>query len=97
MSWDEDDRAKALAYEEWRARACPKCRTRPEDWAEDRFAYIVHEYPCPGCELLDQHGEQLERSGGKRDRKGIHTGLVPRRLAKRVEREMRAERKRSET
>ena len=66
--WLDDDQDKALAFVAERAKVCPDCATRPEEWAEDEYAYVADTYVCPGCEVLDMEREQL-REGARRGEK----------------------------
>ncbi len=54
-TWTDDDRDKAKAYLLSQREACPRCRTRDEDWLDEEghfhdpplFEPVVHS--CPGC------------------------------------------------
>lgn len=39
-------------------RTC-RCGTRPEEWENDRFAYVGQQRYCPGCEVLEQERENV--------------------------------------
>jgi hypothetical protein len=55
--WEEEDRAKAIAYIIYDAQVCSMCGTAPWEWDEkqggSRFAYEPVEEVCPGCERKD--------------------------------------------
>ena len=76
LRWTEDDQDKSVAYERYLATACGHCGTHLEDWEEDRFAFIGHQWRCPGCEVLAQERENVDD-----DEKGVQVGLVPRRVS----------------
>lgn len=78
LEWDPVDQDKALGYQRQQRSLCPGCRTREEEWAQDRFAYVGQMRECPGCEVLEQ-----EQQNVREDAKGhTHVYLVPRELAK---------------
>lgn len=81
LSWDDDDQAKALAWERERSKVCSICGSRLEEWDEscggDRHAYVSESVRCPGCELLDIHREHLDPE----ESKGVRITLVPRGMA----------------
>lgn len=74
--WTAEDRAKVIAYDEWKAGECPQCHTRSEWWDPDqgghRFAFIADTHRCPGCEIKEQEREQIPKEA-----KGIHVFLTP--------------------
>ena len=51
--WDDEDRAKLMAWWMCQAEMCPTCRTRYDDWnpkkGGDRHAYYAQSYVCEGC------------------------------------------------
>ncbi len=53
LAWDEDDQDKALAYMREKAKVCV-CGTRPEEWEENRLAYISHSSVCLGCRAIEE-------------------------------------------
>lgn len=55
---------------------CRQCATRPDDWAEDRFAMVADPVRCIGCETVELEREQVP--AGER---GIYIGLIPREVA----------------
>lgn len=77
--WSETDRAKALAYEAYRASVCANCGTRAAEWDEaqggDRYAYVTTTVRCVGCELITAEQEQVPDGA---DGYGVRIGLVPR-------------------
>jgi hypothetical protein len=69
--WSEEARAKALAYELYKAQICEMCGTAPWEWDESqggtRFAYEPVEEICPGCEKKDwlrDDGDKKRPAGG---------------------------------
>ncbi len=68
LLWDDEDRAKALAYERHRAQICEMCGTAPWEWDEkqggSRFAYEPVEEICPGCERKDWLRKDSDRKDG---------------------------------
>lgn len=77
LTWDKDDRDKALWWQIHRAQACPSCGTRPEEWDPDQggddFAYTFRIRSCRGCETLAGGRKQIP--DGKQD--VAHVTLVP--------------------
>ncbi len=78
LGWDSDDQDKALAWQSLQARACPSCRTRPEEWdpeaGGDRNAWEVEETYCPGCARM-----QLAQAGldpKDEENRGVHLRLT---------------------
>lgn len=61
LSWDRDDRDKALWWHIHQLQACPGCGTRSEDWADDPHAYEAQPVHCRGCEVKAQGDEEFER------------------------------------
>lgn len=53
LEWDDEDRAKALAWKIEQSLKCPSCGTAQWEWEEDKFAYDPVEEICPGCERKD--------------------------------------------
>lgn len=49
LSWDGEDRAKALAFELAKNERCTLCGTAGWEWEEDKFAYEAEEHFCRGC------------------------------------------------
>ncbi|MFI1830705.1 hypothetical protein ACH41E_30350 [Streptomyces sp. NPDC020412] len=78
--WTALDRAKAMAWAEWRRSVCPECHTRLEEWDRrrggDPHAYVTDTLRCPGCELIEQERDHVphDRSGY-----GVKIQLLPRR------------------
>lgn len=71
------DRDKALAWKRDQLAICPGCRTRKEEWAKDRDAFVGNIEQCPGCERLEQERDNAQDS----KLKGLHIGLVPKEFA----------------
>lgn len=78
--WTEDDQDKALAYERYTRAKCGNCNTSLEEWEEDQFAYVGHQWRCPGCEIIEQ-----ERGTVPEDQKGVQVGIIPREAAEALE------------
>lgn len=60
MSWDAEDRDKALSYLGYKASLCSKCGTDPDDWLDEE-GKLVEPQPfkpvstyCHGCAALDE-------------------------------------------
>ena len=49
LSWEPEDRAKALSFMIAKAEKCALCGTAPWEWEENRRAYTPVEHMCPGC------------------------------------------------
>lgn len=67
LSWQGEDRAKALAFVMERSLRCQVCGTAPWEWEEDRNAYTPVEHLCMGC---------YHREGTKRDAQGDTPGVT---------------------
>jgi hypothetical protein len=77
LSWDPDDREKAITWHVRQAEACPSCGTRPEEWEDNHNAYVAKEYRCRGCEITQQAQASLTEEHGR----GVH--IVLRKAVKR--------------
>jgi hypothetical protein len=55
---------------------CKQCGTKPDDWSQDRFAFVANPTRCLGCETIELEREQIPEK-----EKGIYIGLLPRELA----------------
>lgn len=49
LTWEPEDRAKALAFEIAKNERCTLCGTAPWEWEEDKFAYEAADHFCQGC------------------------------------------------
>lgn len=83
--WEQLDREYALAYRAVERGRCGGCGTFADEWDEDRFAYIAHDWICPGCENLDNERHNDPREGGTPGRK---TYLLPRQVSEAMEEEL---------
>lgn len=67
--WTQDDRDKALAWQEMDRLTCRGCGTRPEEWnpnkGGDRNAYVAEVQVCPGCEVRERGETDLNDPGRK--------------------------------
>ncbi|MEO3875524.1 hypothetical protein ABGB18_42655 [Nonomuraea sp. B12E4] len=76
LSWDQDDRDKALWHHIWRRQECPNCRTREEEWDESRggyrYAYVPEKARCRGCEVKEQAQETVTSEDGR----GVYITLI---------------------
>ncbi|HEX5568023.1 MAG TPA: hypothetical protein VFY14_14035 [Streptomyces sp.] len=78
-TWTERDRAKALAYREYKRTVCPQCGTRYDDWdhgeddQEDRYVAVLQK--CVGCEVIADKQKELDDSGESTH--GMKIALVP--------------------
>ena len=64
LAWDEDDRAKAVAYAIEDTLRCQLCGTAEWEWDEDRRAYAPVEKFCLGCYLKSQLEDDAGQSAG---------------------------------
>lgn len=69
LEWDDEDRAKALAYMGFETQFCSLCGTAPWEWDEEqggsRYAYEPVEEVCPGCEKKDWLRDSTEHRAGR--------------------------------
>jgi hypothetical protein len=69
LDWEEEDRAKALAWMTYEAQVCSMCGTAPWEWNPEeggsRFAYEPVEEICPGCERKDWLRDSTEHRAGR--------------------------------
>lgn len=76
LSWDADDREKAIAFHLRRAETCPDCGTRRDEWSPDagghRSAYVATTDRCPGCVAVENKKRDLEN----RDKVPAATAVV---------------------
>lgn len=76
LSWDRDDREKAIAFHLRRAETCASCGTRRDEWSPDagghRNAYIAATDRCPGCVQVENKRRELEN----RDKVPAATAIV---------------------
>lgn len=70
LEWDEEDRAKVLAWVYENSLRCPSCGTAEWEWEQNKFAYHPVERICRGCEL-----KELGRSDT--DHAGVYVTLEP--------------------
>ncbi len=75
--WDEEDRAKAIAFMIHEAQTCSRCGTQPWEWDEEeggsKFAYYPRERICRGCEVKDY----IQEDKSKSKKTGLYVELVP--------------------
>ena len=57
LSWDPEDKAKALAFSLEKSSRCEMCGTAEWEWEENRYAYEPVEHFCMGCYLKHMAGE----------------------------------------
>lgn len=85
LTWDRDDRDKALWWLIHQRQACSSCGTRPDAWDEanggDRNAYVAEPHFCRGCQVAARGDEWLERHR-KQVPRGTTMRLVPRSQAR---------------
>ena len=67
LSWPEDDRAKALAFEQWEAMRCRRCGMHPMLWPEDSTdpPYTVDAHRCQGCREQEKFENSLPKGASK--------------------------------
>jgi hypothetical protein len=77
LSWDIDDRDKAIAFHIRKRMECGRCGTRPEEWDETRgghrYAYIADHERCLGCERIEAGRAALTGDEGR----GVRIVLKP--------------------
>jgi hypothetical protein len=49
LTWNPEDRAKAMAFVMETALRCNLCGTAPWEWEDNKFAYQATEEFCKGC------------------------------------------------
>lgn len=69
LSWDKDDRDKAVEWHLRQAETCPNCDTRPQEWDEkrggDRHAYTAEYERCRGCEVKQAGEAAMPKNAGR--------------------------------
>lgn len=82
LSWDADDRDKAIWHYLRERDRCGSCGTRRAEWDEsqggNRRAYVADLERCPGCEQVEARQDALasDRKQGLVGR-GVHVVLRP--------------------
>jgi hypothetical protein len=83
LDWDEEDQAKALAYQRWTAARCPQCGSFPDEWLDERGRLLIDPpyeaeiVSCNGCRAVAEVQEEAHRHDP--DDKGLRVRLtVPR-------------------
>jgi len=75
LSWRDDDRQAALAWQARESRRCRDCGTFPEDWDPEqggsRTAYKAEADQCQGCVDL----QRLRDDPDLRELRGVHLHL----------------------
>lgn len=61
LSWDADDRAKALGFMAYEGEKCALCGTADWEWEEDRFAYEPVLHQCWGCYYKSVYHDSLSK------------------------------------
>lgn len=64
LLWEDEDRAKALAYFAEKSERCSLCGTAQWEWDEDRYAYTTEEKFCKGCYYKHVQSEGHDRLPG---------------------------------
>lgn len=64
MSWNPDDRSKAIAFILEKSAHCELCGTADWEWEENRRAYAPVEHFCLGCYTKTVYGEDSNNSPG---------------------------------
>jgi hypothetical protein len=76
MSWDRDDRDKALWWEIHRRDRCPECGTRLDEWDPGKgghdHAYTAELRKCWGCNTTAAAKARITEEMGA----GVHVALV---------------------
>lgn len=77
LTWDADDRSKAIAHYLRQAETHGPCGTRPAEWDESqgghRNAYTARKRRCRGCEVREQAESSVDP---QLDGRGVHVVLV---------------------
>lgn len=72
QGWTQDDRDKALAWQELQRQTCRGCGTRAEEWdpaqGGDRTAYVFDVVVCAGCEQRERVEASLSDDDWKTQR-----------------------------
>lgn len=78
LRWSPDDRDKAIWWHVRKTTACPRCRTRAEEWDPGRGgrrdAYRAELDRCDGCVEIERSNAAPEAQG-----RGVFVRLVPNR------------------
>ena len=78
LSWDRDDRDKALIWAARQRGGCNRCGTRPAEWdpalGGHDDAYVAELHQCWGCHAT---AEAEQKAGSKMKKPGVHVRLVP--------------------
>jgi hypothetical protein len=78
LSWDKDDRDKAIWQYVRERQTCKRCGTREAEWLESegghRHAYTPVLKRCPGCEAMETYRANIDES---KQGKGVYIALVP--------------------
>lgn len=66
LSWDAEDKSKALAYLLEYSETCSMCGTAPWEWEENPHAYMCEEKFCRGCYIkkVSTEGDEDKRLPG---------------------------------
>lgn len=76
LTWDTDDRDKALWHHIREQQTCRSCGTRPDEWdpeqGGDRHAYVANVDVCRGCQQLEGRRDSMTGDEGR----GIHIALA---------------------
>lgn len=72
-AWTDEDQDYALAWQAEKAKVCPSCGSRPEDWPTDEKGRLLPDPPlepahvtCVGCDVLAGYDdEQRAANDGK--------------------------------
>lgn len=77
LSWDRDDRDKAIVWALRKAQTCAHCGTRPDEWDPAQGghdeAYLTELHQCWGC---DAKAKAEKRNEAKLKKPGAHVVLV---------------------
>jgi hypothetical protein len=61
LSWEPADRDKAIWWLLHERQRCSECGTRPDEWKDNKDAYVAEPVHCRGCEVSAQGADWLER------------------------------------
>jgi len=66
LEWEEEDRAKLVAWLVESGSKCPSCGTAEWEWEEDRYAYEPAVHQCWGCYLKELSSDDASGLAGGR-------------------------------
>lgn len=64
LDWEDEDRAKAIAWVAEQGTKCPNCGTADWEWERDPYAYEPVANICHGCEVKEYAREETANHAG---------------------------------